>query len=78
MSVDQGLLHIIGGVKFRGLLGGRRSLGLGIVAGKNAAVFGLDGPETTLVVHLGSGVLTYAANQIRVSAHLGGPLFRRH
>ena len=55
--VDQGLIHIIGGIKFQGLLGGRRSLGLGIVTGKNAAVFGFDGLETVPVVHLGSGAL---------------------
>ena len=78
MLVNQGFLHIIGGVKFRGLLGRRRGLGLGIMARENAAVFGLDGPETTFVLHLGSGVLTNAADQIWVSAHLGGTLFRRH
>lgn len=76
--VNQGCLHIIGGIKFRGLLCRRRSLGLGIMAGENAAIFGLNGPETTFVVHLRSGVLTDAADQIWVPAHPGGPLLRRH
>ena len=51
--VDKRLLHVIGGIELGGLLrwvlGGR----LGIVARENAAIFGLDSPKATLMVHLG-------------------------
>lgn len=34
---------------------------------EDATIFGLDGPKTSLVVHLGPGVFTHPTNQIWVS-----------
>ena len=77
-SVDERLLDIVGGVKLRRLL--RRSLGggLGIVAGKNAAVLGLDRPEASLVIHFGSGVLSDASDQVGVASAASALHLRRH
>ena len=76
--VNQGLLDIVGRVELGGLLGGLSFGRLRIMAGENAAVFGLDCPETTLVVHLRSGVFAYALNQFWVAVHMGLPLLRCH
>lgn len=76
--VDEGLLDIIGGVELGGLLGRTGSLGLGIVTRENSAVFGLDGPEASLVVHLRPRVLPNPTDEIRVPAHLRCSLLRRH
>ena len=47
------------------------------MAGKNAAVFGLDSPKATFVVHLRPGILAYTTYEIWVSALDRGP-FGRH
>lgn len=50
--VKQRLLDIVGRVELGWLDGWSLGFGLGIVPGENAAVLGLDSPETTLVIHL--------------------------
>lgn len=50
--VDKRFLDVIGGVELRGLLCRSCVLGFGIVMRETAAVFRLNCPETSLVVHL--------------------------
>ena len=75
--VDEGLLNIVRGVELGRLLGRGLGLGLGIVAGQNATVFGLDGPDAPLVVHLRPGILATPPTQIRIPCR-GSRLLRRH
>ena len=75
--VDQRLPDIVGGVKLGRLLDRSVGLGLGVVARKSAAVFGLDGPDAPLVVHLRPGILANTPNELRVSRR-GSWLLRRH
>ena len=77
--VDERLLYVVSWVELGRLLryraGSRR---LGVMAGEDASVLGLYSPETTLVVHLGPGVLANAANDIWVAAHPRPSHLRRH
>lgn len=75
--VDEGLPDIVGGVKLGRLLGRGVGLGRGVVARKNAAVFGLDGPDAPLVVHLRPGILSNTPDEFRVPRH-ASRLLRRH
>lgn len=75
--VDKRLLNVIGWVELGLLIGSSISYsGPSLVLRENAAIFGLDSPETTLVVHLGSRKLSNAAYKIWVSARSKG--FRGH
>lgn len=70
--VEKGLLNIIGGIKLGRLHGGSVGLRLGVVAGESAAVFGLDGPQASLVVHLRPRILSNASYQFWVSCNPNG------
>ena len=72
--VEKGLLDIVSGVKLRWLLGGGGLRRLLVVTRENAAVLGLDGPQTPLVIHLRPRKLPHTTDQIWVSAHLCGLL----
>lgn len=50
--VEKGLLDIIRRVKFGRFKSGRLRFGSRVVARENAAVFSLDSPNPSLVVHL--------------------------
>ena len=75
--VEKGLPDIVGRVKLGRLLGQGVGLGLGVVARENAAVFGLDGPDAPLVVHLGPRVFPNTPNEFRVPRR-ASRLLRRH
>lgn len=66
--VNEGLLDVIGGIELGGLLGGWLLSGFLVVAGENAAVFSLDGPQTSLVVHLRPREFSHPWDQIWISA----------
>jgi len=75
--VDEGLSDIVGGVKLGRLQGRGVGLGLGVVARESTAVFGLDGPDAPLVVHLRPRVLANTPDEFRVPRR-ASQLLRRH
>lgn len=76
-SVSERLLNVFSRIKLRRLLNGSFHFGLSVVTRENAAVLGLNCPQTSLVVHLRARVFAYTPDQIRVTANFRGPLLRR-
>lgn len=78
-AIDERLLDIVGGVEFGRLFLGFGRGWLGVVAREGATVLSLDGPKTSLFVHLGTGKSAYPSDQLRIPTFsLRFLLRRRH